>query len=72
MPTFFWAWITRACALGLLGRRAEAEDAVSNLVKLKPDFPSRAREVIGRFVKVEELVNRMLEGLRKAGLAVKI
>jgi TolB-like protein len=72
MPTFFWAWITRACALGLLGRRAEAEAAVSTLVKLKPDFPSRARELIGRYVKVEELVDRMLEGLRKAGLAVQI
>jgi hypothetical protein len=41
---------------------------VGELLKLKPDFATRGRLLISRYVKVDELVDKIIEGLRKAGL----
>jgi adenylate cyclase len=59
----------RAAALGQLGREDEARAAVSELLKLVPDFATRGRRLISRYVKVDDLVDKIIEGLRKAGLA---
>ncbi len=58
----------RAAALGQLGREDEARAAVSELLKLVPDFATRGRLLISRYVKVDDLVDNIIEGLRKAGL----
>jgi len=59
----------RAAALGRLGRQDEARTAVGEMLKLTPDFASRGRWLIGRYVKVDDLIDTIIEGLRKAGLA---
>ena len=59
----------RAAALGQLGRQNEAKTAVGQLLKLEPDFATRGRWLISRYVKVDDLVDTIIEGLRKAGLA---
>jgi tetratricopeptide (TPR) repeat protein len=59
----------RAAALGQLGRGDEARAAVGELLELVPDFATRGRLLISRYVKVDDLVNKIIEGLRKAGLA---
>jgi adenylate cyclase len=58
----------RAAALGQLGRGDEARAAVGELLKLVPDFATRGRLLINRYVKVDDLVDNIIEGLRKAGL----
>ena len=60
----------RACCLGHLGRLEEAKLEVAELVATKPDFPSRGRALIGRHVKFPDLLERVVGGLEKAGLAL--
>jgi adenylate cyclase len=66
LPDFFWSPLLRAAALGQLGRQDEACAAYHELLRLKPDFPARAREYVAFFVLVDELVDRLLEGLQRA------
>ena len=57
-----------ASTLGLLGRRAEAEQDAADLVRQRPDFPSRGRTLIGRLIKFPEVSDPIVEGLERAGL----
>ena len=68
-PELFWDPLVRAAALGRLGRHDEAKTAVGQLLKLEPDFATRGRLLISRYVKVDDLVDTIIEGLRQAGLA---
>ena len=68
-PEVLWDPVMRAATLGQLGRQNEAKTAVSQLLKLESDFATRGRRLISRYVKVDALIDRIIEGLRKAGLA---
>jgi len=68
-PELLWDPLMRAAALGRLGRRAEAITAIKQLLELVPDFTTRGRELISGYVKVDDLVDKIVEGLREAGLA---
>ncbi len=70
MPEFLWDWLLRAASLGRLGRSAEARQALDVLIELRPDFPSSARQRIGYFVKGDDGIDDLLEGLKKAGLSI--
>jgi adenylate cyclase len=61
--------LMRAAALGRLGRKAEAKTAIRQLLELIPDFAARGREIICAYVKVDDLVDKIVAGLREAGLA---
>jgi adenylate cyclase len=61
--------VMRAAALSQLGRQKEAQTAIRELRKLEPDFATRGRWLIRRYVKVDDLVHKIIEGLQKAGLA---
>ena len=67
-PVFFWRALMRACSLGHLGRRADAQPEVAEILRQKPDFARRGRVLIGRYVKFPGLLERIVEGLAKAGL----
>jgi tetratricopeptide (TPR) repeat protein len=69
-PTFFWRAAMRACCLGHLGRIAEAKAEVAELLLRKPDFSARGRILIGHYVKFPEVMNRVVDGLAKAGLTL--
>jgi hypothetical protein len=60
----------KAAASGLLGRAKEGKHAVDALLELKPDFAKRGRTLIERYIKFGDIVDRVLEGLGKAGLNV--
>ena len=68
LPDFFWNPLMQAAALGQLGRITKAKAALQRLLSLKPDFPARARFYINCFLIKDKWVDRMLEGLKKAGL----
>ena len=68
-PELFWDPLVRAVALGRLGRQSEAKRALGQLLTLVPDFSTQGRLLISRYVKVDDLVDGIIDGLRKAGLA---
>jgi len=67
-PAVFWYPLAKAAALGLLGKDKEANSAVEMLLKLRPDFPRRGHVLIGHYIKFQEIAERVVEGLRRAGL----
>lgn len=70
LPELFWSSMLRIAVLGQLGRIEEARSGIDLLIQLKPDFEETAAYLISRFVKEEELVENVMEGIRKAGLKV--
>ena len=69
-PLLFWDPLLKAAALGLLGKTKQGEHAVDALLKLKPDFPSRGRILIKHYIKFEDIVERVMDGLAKVGLII--
>jgi adenylate cyclase len=67
-PELFWDPVIRAAALGQMGRETEARAVVDELLNLVPDFATRGRRLISRYVKIDDLVDKIIEGLQKAGL----
>jgi adenylate cyclase len=67
----FWGPLLRAAVLGQLGRAAEARAAVSELLKMVPDFPSHGLDLTHRPILSDSIVDALLDGLRKAGLRLK-
>ena len=51
------------------GRNDEAESALKQLLELVEDFETRGRHLIRTYVKVGEVVEMIVKGLQKAGLA---
>jgi adenylate cyclase len=68
LPDFFWNPLLHAAALGQLGLKKQAHAAYQQLLRLQPDFPEQARFYVSCFVMQDDLIDRMLEGLKKAGL----
>ena len=70
VPGLFWPFLVMASACGHLGRRAEAEAAVRDLLALDPEFAAHARSNIESWHFASGLIEPLLEGLRKAGLSI--
>jgi TolB-like protein len=68
VPALFWGPMLRAAVLSQLNRGEAARAQIDHLKQLKPDFEKKARYLISRYVKEEDLVEQVVEGLRKAGL----
>jgi hypothetical protein len=71
MPELFWDPLLKAAACGHLGRREEGQAWARALLALKPDFAQRGRILIGRYVKFEDIVDRIIEGLGKLGMNIE-
>ncbi|MGH9776250.1 MAG: protein kinase domain-containing protein [Candidatus Acidiferrales bacterium] len=70
MPGLFWQPLAEAAICGLLGRQADAAAAVQELRKLDKDFELHGREYIVCWHYSSGLMDRILEGLNKAGLHI--
>ena len=70
MPGYWQTHLSIATAYGQLGEREAASNAVRELLAVRPDFAENAREVLGHRWD-PELVEHLIEGLRKAGFEVK-
>jgi TolB-like protein len=70
VPGLFWPYLVVASACGHLGRRAEAEAAVRDLLALDPEFAAHVRSNVGSWHFASGLMDPILEGLRKAGLSI--
>ena len=69
-PDFLWNPLIRAATLGQLGRRNQARHAVDELLVLVSDFECRGRSLMQRVVFLEDHVEMLAAGLRKAGLVL--
>lgn len=67
-PGLFWEPMMKAATLGHLDRVDEGKKNVGQLLELKPDFPKRARILIGHYIKFDDIIESILAGLRKSGL----
>ena len=66
----FWGPLIQAAAAGQLGLHTPAKAALQELLEMRPDFPSRARDLLRRVVYLEDHINLLLDGLLKAGLDI--
>jgi len=69
MPGFFHAHALRAAALGQLGQREAGQQAVQELLAVRPDFVTTVRRDYGKWWDAKT-VDHLVEGLRKAGLEI--
>jgi hypothetical protein len=67
-PGIFCDPLLRAAVLGQLGLQAEVKEAADELLALEPDFRNRGRNLIQQVAYLDEHVDMLVEGLRKAGL----
>lgn len=70
-PLLFWDPLMKAASLGLLGRIEEGILAGNDLLVCKPDFPARGRLLIKHFIKFDDIVEKVLLGLRNIGIPVE-
>lgn len=69
-PDVFWYHLARASTHGLIGSLEDGRKAAADLLRLKPDFSERGRTLIRHYIKFEELVERVIEGLTAVGITV--
>jgi TolB-like protein len=69
MPGFWRTNLALAVAHAQLGEKDAANNAVQELLLIRPDFPVAAREELAKWWQ-PELVEHLVEGLCKAGLEV--
>lgn len=62
--------IARAAALGQLGRSSEAAAAVADILRIDPDYAGKARADLAKRNMAPEIIDAIIDGLRKAGMAV--
>ena len=70
LPGLFWEPLMKAATMGMLGRIEEGQMAVEDLLKCKPDFLSRGRTLIKYYIKFDNILNRMIDGLSRLGIDV--
>jgi len=66
----YWDHLVIAAMLGRLERTAEARACLEVARKQKPDLDGRAAELMRRGMKIDELADDLIDGLRNAGLLV--
>lgn len=71
MLDFFWSYIDKAVAAGLLGKTDAARALLEKVKQLHPDFANHPRYYVSSFVMEQDLMEKMMEGLKKAGLHEK-
>jgi len=69
MPNYFHVPAIQAAALGQLGRKEEAQQALREVLALRPHFAATVRQEYGKWYEPEQ-IERILDGLRKAGLEI--
>jgi len=66
----FWGPMLRVAAMGQLNRIGDTANDIVHLKQLKPNFEGEASLLISRFIKEEDLVAHVMDGLQKAGMGV--
>lgn len=67
MPDFFWTSFILAAAYGHLDEPADARKALDDLLAQKEDFAENGEALLAKWLE-RDMVEHLMEGLRKAGL----
>jgi TolB-like protein len=70
MPEYYWDPLDKAIALSALGRISEAQQKLSELQHLTPNFDANPDEFLSAFVLDDHLRRDMLVNLSKIGLTI--
>ena len=70
LPSYFYTHAVIAVAAAQLGELDTAHKAVRDLLALKPDFATCGHEEFAKWVGEGELLDRVVDGWRKAGLQI--
>jgi len=65
LPNFYWSWLIKAAALGLMGEKEAGKDAVDRLNTLVPGFS--AQKELYKWNTQKEDVDQFMLGLENAG-----
>ena len=68
----FWDDVMQAAMLGKLGRADEATIHLGQIAEQKPGFADRARELLRRTIKIDPLIDDLIDGLQRAGMRIEI
>lgn len=68
LPFLIWDPILQAASLGHLGRTTESDRYIKDILSLKPAFKSNGKQLISHFMKFDDSVETIIQGLRSAGL----
>lgn len=68
--TLFWNSLIRASTCGLMGKNDEGAKFVNSLLQLRPDFPANGRMLINKYIKFEDISEKILTGLQVSGLKI--
>ncbi|MGI9199735.1 MAG: hypothetical protein ACR2QL_01650 [Woeseiaceae bacterium] len=68
MPEFFWGPLERAAALAQLGLIHAARTELDHVNRLNPKFAEEPRRFLRSFIPNENVLEHVLDGLKKAGL----
>jgi len=66
----FWDDVVVAAIFGKLGRADEGRPHIERVALQKPDFAGRARDLFRRTLKIEPLIDDLMDGLRMAGMTI--
>lgn len=67
-PIIFWGPLAKAACYGQLGEISKAKKEVDELLKRFPNFSTKGKPLLRRFLGYEDLTDDVWEGLKKAGL----
>jgi serine/threonine protein kinase/tetratricopeptide (TPR) repeat protein len=70
LPGYFYAHLTRAAAYGQLGMHQPAQKALNDMLALRPDMATAARQELAKWWD-PGLVEHIIDGLRKAGMNIQ-
>jgi TolB-like protein len=68
-PMVIYNYVARAAALGQLGDKDAATTAVANLLRIDPNYGGKVRADLARRNMAPEIIDAIVDGLRKAGLS---
>jgi len=68
MHDYYWSHLDHAAAHGLLNQQQAASKCFNRLIGLLPDFVNHPREYISIFIPFEDQIDKVIEGLKVAGL----
>jgi adenylate cyclase len=60
----------KTASLGLLGNIEDGVQAGKDLLKCKPDFSEHGRVLIRHYIKFDDIVDRVIDGLGSVGMVV--
>lgn len=67
----FWNPLLKTATFGLMGQVEQAQQHLGQLLLMRPDFPSCGRVLIRKFIKFEEIAERIEKGLITAGAVLQ-